>query len=326
MTLKVGIIGCGRIGHKRAESLPQGYLKAVADISEESARRLSCLYAGVDYSRDWRAITRNNEIDMVIVSTTNNSLAEITLAAVESGKHVLVEKPAARNYRELDPVLKAAENNEVKVTIGYNLRFHPSFMKIREIVGDGILGNLMYIRGRYGHGGRLGYEKEWRADPMISGGGELLDQGVHLIDLSRWFLGDIIEVEGEYHTYFWKMPVEDNAFLRLKNKNGQLAWLHASCTEWKNTFSFEIFLEKGKLQVDGLGGSYGAERLTCYQMLPQMGPPNTTIWEYPFPDPSWKIEFDQFEHIIRTDAEPAPSLSDAREILKIVDKIYGEGP
>jgi predicted dehydrogenase len=324
MTLKVGIIGCGLIGSKRAESLPDGYLTAVADISEETAHRMSCCYPGVQYSRDWRSITRTKDIDVVIVSTTNDSLAEITLAAVESGKHVMVEKPAARHYRELDPVIKAAEKNEVKVTIGYNLRFHPSFIKIQEILRTGILGNLMYIRGRYGHGGRRGYEKEWRANPEISGGGELLDQGVHLIDLSRWFLGDIVNVDGEIHTYFWNMPVEDNGFLRLKNKKGQLAWLHVSCTEWKNTFSFEIFCEKGKLQVDGIGGSYGIERLTWYQMLPQMGPPATTIWEYPFPDTSWRTEFNEFERIIRSDGDPDPCLTDAREVLKVVALIYGE--
>jgi predicted dehydrogenase len=324
MVLKVGIIGCGLIGAKRAESLPKGYLKAVADVSEEKAHRLSCMYPGVKCHGEWRTITGDKNIDLVIVSTTNDSLAEITLAAVESGKHVMVEKPAARNYRELDPVIRAADKNKVKVTVGYNLRFHPSFVKIQEFLKKGILGNLMYIRGRYGHGGRLGYEKEWRADPRISGGGELLDQGVHLIDLSRWLLGDIVRVDGEIHTYFWDMPVEDNGFLCLKDEKGRLAWLHVSCTEWKNTFSFEIFCEKGKLQVDGIGGSYGTERLTRYRMLPQMGPPETTIWEFPFPDASWQTEFKEFERIIESDGRPDPGLSDAREVLKVVARIYGE--
>ena len=156
------------------------------------------------------------------------------------------------------------------------------------------------------------------------GGGELLDQGVHLIDLSRWFLGDFSKIQGSVHTYFWDMPVEDNGFLHLENENGQVAWLQVSCTEWKNLFSYEIFCEKGKLQIDGLGGSYGTERLTCYRMLPRMGPPETTTWEYPFPDMSWKKEFDEFERVISSNEIPSPGLHDAREALKIVSRIYGE--
>ncbi len=322
--MKVGIIGCGLIGYKRAESLPPGYLKAVADVSVERAERLAKLYPGVDVYSDWHDLIGQEDIDLVIVSTTNDWLAPVTLGAVNAGKHVLVEKPAARNFRELDNVIRAAKDNRVKVTVGYNLRFHPAFLKARSIVNSGDLGNIMYIRGRYGHGGRLGYEKEWRADPKISGGGELLDQGVHLIDLSRWFLCDFSKIQGSVHTYFWDMPVEDNGFLHLENKQGQVAWLQVSCTEWKNLFSYEIFCEKGKLQIDGLGGSYGTEHLTCYRMLPLMGPPETTTWEYPFPDMSWKKEFGEFERVILSDEIPVPDLNDAWEALRIVSLIYGE--
>jgi predicted dehydrogenase len=180
VTLKVGIIGCGVIGYKRAESLLEGYLKAVADVSKERAHQLSRLYPQVEHFDEWRAIARNKDIDMVIVSTTNDSLAEIILAAVESGKHVLVEKPAARNYHELEPVIKAAEKNEVKVTSSYNIRFHPSLNKIQDMLKKGTLGNLMYIRRRYGHGWRLGYEKEWPADPSLSDAREVLKVGTKI--------------------------------------------------------------------------------------------------------------------------------------------------
>lgn len=322
--MRVGIIGCGLIGHKRAESLPPGYLRAVADISLERAQKLAAMYPGIEAYTDWNEMISRNDIDIIVVSTTNNWLSPVTLAAVQAGKHVLVEKPAACHFSEIDPILTAAREQGVKVTVGYNLRFHPALKKAHEIIKSMELGSLMYIRGRYGHGGRLGYEKEWRADPAISGGGELLDQGVHMIDLSRWFLGDFSEIRGAVHTFFWKMSVEDNGFIYLKNKAGQVAWLQVSCTEWKNLFSFEIFCEKGKLQIDGIGGSYGTERLTCYRMLPEMGPPETTIWEYPFPDMSWKQEFDEFVRIIRQDDIPAPDLNDAREALKIVSRIYGE--
>ena len=276
--MNVGIVGCGLIGHKRAESLLPGYLRAVADISKERAEHLAKKYPGVTPYTDWEDMICRDDLSIIIVSTTNNWLAPITLAAVNAGKHVLVEKPAARHFSEVDPIIEAAKKQKVWVMVGYNLRCHPSFQKAREIINGGSLGNIMYIRGRYGHGGRPGYEKEWRADPVISGGGELLDQGIHLIDLSRWFLGEFTQVQGNIHTFYWEMPVEDNGFMYLQNAAGQVAWLQVSCTEWKNLFSFEIFCKKGKLQVDGIGGSYGTERLTLYRMLPRMGPPETTIW------------------------------------------------
>jgi predicted dehydrogenase len=323
--MQVGIVGCGLTGHKRAESLPPGYLRAVADVSRERAEELAGKFPGADPYTDWQEMIRRKDLNLIIVSTPNKWLAPITLAAVNSGKHVLVEKPGARHFSELDPVIEAAERQGVKVAVGYNLRCHPSFIKAREIIRNGDLGPVMYIRGRYGHGGRPGYEKEWRADPAISGGGELLDQGVHLIDLSRWFLGDISRVQGAVHTYYWDMPVEDNGFMYLKTDAGQVAWLQVSCTEWKNLFSFEILCERGKLQIDGLGGSYGTERMTLYRMLPQMGPPETTIWEYPFPDTSWKTEFENFVQAIRGNTIHKPGLRDAQEALRIIAHIYGEG-
>jgi predicted dehydrogenase len=261
-------------------------------------------------------------VDLVIVSTVNAALAPVTLAAVRQGKHVLVEKPAGREAEELRPIIEAARGVGVFVKVGFNHRFHPAFQKARALCDAGDLGPLLYVRARYGHGGRIGYDREWRADPAISGGGELLDQGVHLIDLSRWFLGDFVDVRGYIDTYFWKMPVEDNGFLALRTKHGQLAWLHASCTEWKNLFCFEIFGRDGKLQIDGLGGSYGVERLSFYRMLPQMGPPETTIWEYPGEDVSWRDEFSHFRECITRQRQPLGTLEDAVAALEIVEQVY----
>jgi len=205
--------------------------------------------------------------------------------------------------------------------VGFNHRYHPAFQKAREIFESGVLGPLMHIRARYGHGGRIGYDREWRANPALSGGGELIDQGVHLIDLSRWFLGEFQTVEGHATTSFWDMEVDDNTFLSLRTAAGQTAWLHASCTEWKNLFSFEIFGRDGKIQIDGLGGSYGTERLTFYKMLPQMGPPETTCWEYPRGDESWACEIREFMRDIAEDRTPSPSIADAAKALEIVRTI-----
>ena len=182
----------------------------------------------------------------------------------------------------------------------------------------------MFLRGRYGHGGRKGYDREWRADPALSGGGELIDQGMHMIDLSRLFLGDFTEIQGFAHTYFWDMPVDDNAFMLLKTSKKQIAFLHVSCTEWKNLFSLEVYGREAKIHIEGLGGSYGVERLSFYKMLPEMGPPDTTIWEYPHGDNSWVLEFAEFLEDIRLRRTPAADLKDARLALSVVEKIYKE--
>lgn len=322
--MKVGIIGCGLIGQKRARALAGAQLVATADTVFERAEKLAFLFPGAIAYTDWRAVVDDPTIDIVVAATVNNALAPITLAAVQAGKHVLVEKPAGCASTEVEPIIAAAQEHDVRVRVGFNHRYHPALMKAQEIIASGVTGKMMFIRGRYGHGGRIGYDKEWRADPGISGGGELIDQGVHLIDLARCFLGDFAEVSGFAHTYFWDMPVDDNAFMLLKTPEKQAAWLHVSCTEWKNMFSFEIYGEQAKLQIDGLGGSYGVERLSHYQMLPEMGPPDTTIWEYPRGDQSWLLEFTEFLADIEHHRQPAAGLPDALAALKIVEKVYAE--
>lgn len=322
MTFRTAIVGCGLIGQKRARALGDAHLAYAVDTDLLRAQRLAAQHPGCVAATDWQDVVTRSDVDLVIVATTNDALAPVTLAAVQNGKHVLVEKPAARSSRELAPVVEAAQVAGVTVKVGFNHRFHPALRKAREIVDTGDLGPLMYVRGRYGHGGRPGYEREWRANPAISGGGALLDQGVHLIDLARWFLGDFTEVSGLVATFFWQMPVEDNGFALLRTTSGRVAWLHVSCSEWKNLFSFEIYGRNGKLQVDGLGGSYGVERLAYYRMLPQMGPPETTIWEYPGEDTSWRDEFIHLQTCIKERQTPLGTLEDAYAALVIVESLY----
>jgi len=320
--VKVGIIGCGAVGKKRALALGNHELVMAVDTSLERAREVANLKNCPSVSTDYHAALDNDEIDLIFISTTNEFLAKIALDAVSAKKHVLIEKPAGRNANELIPIISTAEKNDVFVKVGFNHRFHPALLKAKQLVDSGAIGPLMFIRGRYGHGGRKGYEKEWRAIPEQSGGGELIDQGVHLIDLSRWFLGDLKVATGFAHTYFWEMPVDDNAFLMLKSPADQVAWLHVSCTEWKNMFSFEIYGKFGKLQIEGLGGSYGRERLFLYKMFPTMGPPETTMWEYPFPDNSWNLEVQDFIWSIEMHKEPAGNIHDAKKALDIVGSVY----
>lgn len=326
MTLRVGLVGCGLVGGKRARVLldprADSRLVAVTDVDPARAHTLAAAHAGCDVERNAAALVARPDVELVIVATTHDALASVARRAVAYGKHVLVEKPAARAGAELDGLAAAARAAGVVVKVGFNHRFHPALRQAKELFERGAVGPLMYVRARYGHGGRLGYEREWRARPELSGGGELIDQGVHLIDLTRWFAGDVVEVAGHVGTFFWDMAVEDNGFLFLRLAAGTVAWLHASCTEWKNLFSFEVFGRDGKLQIDGLGGSYGVERLTLYRMRPELGPPAVESWEYPGEDASWRDEFLHLLGCIADGRAPDGTLDDARAALDVVARAY----
>jgi predicted dehydrogenase len=324
MPLNIAIVGCGLIGSKRAQSLAGAKLALCCDLDRGRALALAAAHPGAETVTDWRAAVISPGIDIVTVATTHDMLAPIAAAAAGAGKHVFIEKPGARRASELDAVAEAAHRTGALVRVGFNHRYHRAFQKARAIFDSGAIGPLLFIRGRYGHGGRPGYEHEWRADPALSGGGELLDQGIHLIDLARWFLGDFTRVTGRTAAYFWNMPVEDNAFLLLETTAGQIAFLHASWTEWKNLFSFEICGRDGKLEIAGLGGSYGTERLTFYKMSPEMGPPETTAWEFPMADHSWETEFAEFVEDIRLNRQPRPGVADAQAALRVVERVYQE--
>jgi predicted dehydrogenase len=323
--LQFAQIGCGLIGRKRAAALAKtsgATLRYACDLDSHRATELAKLIPGCQATTDFQTVLADPKISAIIVSTLNAALAPITLAAARAGKHVLVEKPGALNAAQLHTVQTAAQKSGVRVRLGYNHRYHPSLQKARALINDGALGPLMFLRGRYGHGGRKGYDREWRADPKLSGGGELIDQGVHLIDLAGWFLGEFTTIDGHATTYFWDMKVDDNAFLSLRTGAGQTAWLHVSCTEWKNLFSLEIYGRDAKIAIDGLGGSYGTEHLTFYKMRPEMGPPETSVFEYPGSDDSWMLETRAFIDDIRLGREPSPGLSEGISVLEIVEEIY----
>ena len=323
--IRVAIIGCGLIGQKRLTQLPPGSVTVACDLQLDRARKLAAQSQGCVATDSVAHAVTSPDVDAVLIATLNAALAPVALQAVKAGKHVLVEKPAAISVAEINRLAAAAKKSGALVRVGYNHRYHPACLKALELFRSGALGPMMFVRGRYGQGGRVGYETEWRADPKLSGGGELMDQGVHLVDLAGIFLGEFTQVEGHATTYFWKMPVDDNAFLSLRNQAGNTAWLHVSCSEWKNLFSLELYGRDAKLHWEGLGGSYGVERLTYYKMLPQMGPPETTIWEFPRGDESWKLEMAEFFKDIRLRRTPVPGLKEATAVLQVVEQIYKSG-
>ena len=320
--LNVAIIGCGLIGKKRAMALSNKFsLISCFDTNNVASTKFANDFSAQSFEKI-DDIFLNKDIDLVIIATLHDSLADLTMKALKTGKHVLVEKPAGKNYQELEPILDWLNGSKLKVKVGFNHRYHRALLKADELVKNKELGDLMFIRARYGHGARMGYDKEWRSNPELSGGGELIDQGPHLIDLSRMFLGDFNDIKGHAQTFYWDMPVDDNAFMILQNQMKQTAFLHVSCTEWKNMFSFEIYGKKGKIDISGLGGSYGTEKIIFYKMLPEMGPPETYSWEFPMQDNSWNVELDELYDDIIKDRSPAGNIKDAYEALKIVNKIY----
>jgi predicted dehydrogenase len=323
-TTGVGLVGCGLIGRKRMMQLP-GTARFVAcfDTDRERAEALVAETEGkAAAEKTLDNLLSRDDIDLVVVATVHDALTEVASAAVEHGKHVLVEKPGSHRLDSLVALRDAARERDVVVRVGYNHRFHPALREVRTRVADGRYGGLMFLRARYGHGGRLGYEQEWRADKSRSGGGELIDQGSHLIDLTRYCFGDADLVFAELPTTFWAMDVEDNAFLALRPRGGGFAWLHASWTEWKNLFSFEVMLERAKLEVSGLGGSYGPERLTVYEMQPEMGPPPVSTTDFPTTDDSWRLELEDVLCAVEGGRADGASIDDAVATMSIIQEAY----
>jgi predicted dehydrogenase len=323
--VRLALVGCGGVGRKRALALralgSRHDLLAVCDVDPALAAAVAALFPGAVVASDVRAAVERAGVEAVVVATTHDALAPVARVAIEAGRHVLVEKPAARNLEEVEDLQRLLARRAVSrvvVQVGFNHRYHPALREARRLVDEGALGELLFVRARYGHGGRLGYESEWRANPAVSGGGELVDQGIHLIDLSRWFLGDFARATGRLRTFFWKMPVDDNAFLFLETAGGRAAWLHASCTEWKNLFSFEITGKTGKVEIQGLGGSYGVERIAYHRMRPEMGPPETTVTQFPGEDLSWQLELEDFERTIADGVPRGATLDAAAAAWRVV--------
>lgn len=320
--MNVGVIGAGLIGRRRAEiavAVDGTPVISVADTDAARARSLAEL-VGARSAEDWREVVRDDAVEAVVVATTNDALCEVTVAAMEAGKHVLCEKPLGRNVPEARMMVAAARRSGKILKTGFTVRHHPAVREARGLLASGELGEPIWVRAAYGHGGRAGYEREWRCNPEVSGGGELLDQGVHLVDLARWFLGPFEEVKGTIATHFWPIaPLEDNAFLTLRTGGGQVAFLHASWTQWKNRFEFEVCAREGFARIEGIGGSYGPETLRVGKRRPEGGAPE--VAERVFDDPMlpWREEWRDFVEAVRDGREANGTGRDGLEAMRIID-------
>ena len=326
--LTVAIAGCGLIGRARAQALrPRDRLLGALDPISDRADTLVAEHGG-------RACADFDELlslgaDVVVVAATHDQLAPLSQRALEAGSHVLVEKPAGLGTREIDSLRQAAERAGRRVKVGFNHRFHPALHDLATEVHSGAHGPLMHLRARYGHGGRLGYEREWRAQPQLSGGGELIDQGMHLIDLTHWLAGPLPLHSALLRTHFWDIPVEDNAALMLGEPHGRTApWamLHVTWTEWKNLFSVEVYCTTAKLQVDGLVRSYGPQSLRIYRMSPELGPPALEERSYGTEDRSWAAEWEHFAGALDAGAPLLGDLDDAHYAWTQIEAAYASSP
>ena len=355
--LYVGIVGCGLIGTKRARVIaedPSCILCCTADKDIHKATALIEEYADRDGKAylDWLDMLEKEKPDILIASTPNKYLKEIALQAAKRKVHILCEKPLGRNVQESKVIVATAREGGVILKTGFNHRYHPAIFKARKLAAEGAIGKLYYAKCTYGHGGRPGYQKEWRADRDLCGGGELLDQGVHVVDLFRWVFGDFQEAFGSISTYHWDMDVEDNAFALFKTGKGQTASMHTTWTQWKNRFTFEVFGEAGYLIVDGLGSSYGTETLKIgkrklvngysllahsLENLPNLpnqqitnnvlphyggGAPDEEVIEFSGPDVSWNEEWKEFTAAIREKREPLGNGQDGLEANRMIEAVY----
>jgi predicted dehydrogenase len=322
VTLGVAVIGAGVVGGRRAAcAAAECRLEVIADIDETRATELARRYGSRATTR-WEDAISDPGVDIVAVCTNNKFLAPVAVAALELGKHVICEKPMGRNAREAAVMASAARAADRVLKVGFTLRFHPALRRAHDLSAAGELGPIFCVHAVYGHGGRPGYEKEWRGDPGLAGGGELLDQGVHLIDLSRWFLGDLDVVAAVTPTWHWEVtPLEDNAFVLLQSPHGQVASLHTSWTMWKNKFSFEVTCRDGYLRIEGLGGSYGPESLTVGRRRAVGGAPDETAVTFE-QDVSWEADWHDFIASIKEGRAPEVDAEAGLAVMKIVDDIY----
>jgi len=322
--MRVGIVGAGLQGRRRApvaQSLPETELVVIGAAHIESAERLA-RRMGCEAAVGWEPVVARDDLDAVVVCTPPHLHAAISIAAMESGKHVLCEKPLTRTLEEAEAMLRAAQGAGVVLKCGFNHRHHPGVQLARRWFEDGRVGEPLFLRARYGIGGRTGYEQEWRADPRVVGGGQLMEQGIHAVDLARWFLGDFSQVTCFVANSFWKTePLEENGFALYRTPAGAVASIHSSLTQWRNLFSFEVYGRDGYVAVEGLGGGYGTERAILGKR-DFAAPFSEEVVEFRGEDRSWFEEWREFEASIKDGREPLGDGRDGFEALRLVYAAY----
>ncbi|OFW09489.1 MAG: hypothetical protein A3H96_03960 [Acidobacteria bacterium RIFCSPLOWO2_02_FULL_67_36] len=326
--LRAGIVGYGYMGEIRRQNINEHEALQLVGVADPSP--VAKLPSDVPLFSTYGALL-DAGVDLLFVCTPNHVTPDAVVDALDRGCHVFSEKPPGRNLGDIQRIVEADRRNPLaKLIFGFNHRYHPGITDAKSLIESGALGRILTVRGVYGKSGGVGFERSWRNQPEQGGGGILLDQGIHMLDLFRFFCGDFDEVVGFVGTTHWPIPVEDNAMVLLRNKAGQIAHLHSSATSWKHTFRLELGLERGYLVVSGLlskTGSYGRETLLVGRR-PQsgeasaLGNPREELTYYDT-DPSWSTQVDQFVGCILNDIPVTESTAnDALRVMEIVDAVY----
>lgn len=330
--MKIGIIGFGVQGKIRYNALCElGFEKNIKVIAEDSSF-LGDFPKTIKITRDFNKVINDDNIDIIFVTTPNFLNKDIVVKSLDRGKHVFCEKPPGKNLKELKDMIDAEKRNpDKRLMFGFNHRHHESVIEAKRIIDSGELGKLLWMRGRYGKSVDKNFCNTWRAKKELAGGGIFLDQGIHMLDLFLMMAGDFNEVKSDVSNLFWKLDVEDNVFAIFRNDKGQVASLHSTMTQWRHLFSFEIFLEKGHIVINGLlttSGSYGKEELSC-QRNELSGP--AVSWqqgkriEYDV-NTSWQNETGIFLNCIERDLPiPVGNSKDAHKLMVLVEKVYKDG-
>jgi len=328
MTLRVGIVGFGVVGKKRYacfEANPNTQVIAVADQMFADNKPD---FPTNSYS-NFEALVDQENIDILVVCLTNDVAADVTIKGLELGLHVFCEKPPGRNVGDICAVRKAeAAHSHLKVKYGFNHRYHDSVIEAKRLVDSQKFGKIINMRGVYGKSKLITFgQSDWRTKREIAGGGVLLDQGIHMVDLMRYFAGDFNQVHSFVSNSYWGHDVEDNAYVLMRSDEGVVAMLNSTATSWRHRFELDITMEKGGLVLAGIlsgSKSYGAEKLTIIEANFEWdnGDPKETVIRYNR-DQSWQREVDSFlRHIMDDTPVESGSSLDALRSMEHVYRIY----
>ena len=329
--LKVGIAGFGVVGKRRFQEIENNKFlinSAVCDINFSGSGTLP---NGVMYYDTYKHLLKDEALDILFISLPNYLAPEVTIAALEKGLHVFCEKPPAADMKGMEKIREAhLKYPNLKVKFGFNHRYHDSVQLALKLIKEQKYGNIINIRGIYGKSHIINPndpEITWRSEKIKTGGGILLDQGIHMVDLIRLFSGEYDIIHSFINNNFWNYDVEDNAYVLMKNsQSGTIAMLHSTATEWSHTFNLSISLTKGKIELSGIltnSKSYGAEKIIIYKRdKNNQGVPREITHTF-INDNSWRLEIEDFvESIINDKPVKAGGVKDAYKTLKLVFDIY----
>jgi len=326
---RVGIAGYGVVGKRRRCYIDQHpHLKTTA-ICDRTFPEQGVFEDGVRFYTNHRDLLLNEPLDILFVSISNDMAAAVTISGLENGLHVFCEKPPGRDLEDVARVLACKRRHpELKLKYGFNHRYHESVQDALAILHSKKMGEVINLRGVYGKSKILtfGQNSDWRTRRTVAGGGILLDQGIHMVDLLRLFAGEFTDVYSFVSNDFWKHDVEDNAYALLRTDDGKVAMLHSSATQWRHRFQLEITLSKGMMILSGIlsgSKSYGAETLTLvWASDDDRGDPKEQMTRY-VNDPSWASEIDDFaEAVVEGKPVAGGSAEDAFETMRLVYRIY----